>query len=193
MYDIKRYKSELREEYLNKRRAIPADKKRELDDKICACILNSVSYKYYDTVLLFSALPDEPDLSAVAVKALADGKRVAYPRCIPGSRDMKFHFITDLSQLIRGSYGISEPDEKYPVFDTDAPSCSLCCVPAVLVDGQGYRVGYGGGYYDRFLSVYNGASAAVVYSDFIIQSVPHGKYDKKADMIITEGGITGIV
>ena len=193
MYDIKRYKSELREEYLNKRRAIPADLKRELDKKICANILNSVSYKYYDTVLLFAALPDEPDLSAVAVKALADGKRVAYPRCIPGSRDMRFHYITGLSQLIRGSYNISEPDEAYPVFDTDSPSCSLCCVPAVAVDGQGYRVGYGGGYYDRFLSVYNGASAAVVYSDFIIQSVPHGKYDKKADMIITEGGIIRIV
>lgn len=192
MYDIKAKKSELRAEFLAKRRAVPADKKRKLDGMICKNIINCRSYSYYDTLLLFAALYDEPDLSDLALKALSDGKRVAYPRCIPGSRDMRFHFITSLSDLKKGSYGIYEPDESLPVFDPEDQSCCLCCIPAVTSDRQGYRIGYGGGYYDRFLNVYRGASATVVYSFMTAPSVPHGKYDKKADMIITEGGIVRI-
>ena len=193
MTDLKKLKGDLRSEYLQKRRQIKAKLKQEYDKKLCDVITNSVSYKYYDTLLLFAALPDEPDLSAVALKALSDGKRVAYPRCVKGERKMIFRYVTDLKQLCRGSFGISEPDEALPAFDTDAVSCSVCFIPAVITDGFGYRIGYGGGYYDRFLSRYNGATATVVYSDFIVSSVPHGKYDVASDMIITEGGIIRIV
>ena len=189
MHDIKAEKNGLRAEFLSKRRAIPVDIKKELDRRICENVINCRSYKYYDTILLFAALPDEPDLSALAEKALSDGKRVAYPRCIPGTRDMRFHFVTDLSQLKQGSYGIYEPDADLPVFDTSAQSCSLCIIPAVISDKAGYRIGYGGGYYDRFLNKFGGAAATAVYSGFVKDAVPHGKYDKKADMIITEGGI----
>ena len=192
MTDLKKLKSELRSEYLKKRRQIPAELKQKYDEALCEVITSSVSYKYYDTLLLFAALPDEPDLSAVAKKALSDGKRVAYPRCVAGERRMIFRYVTDPGQLCRGSYGIFEPDETLPAFDTEAPSCSVCFIPAVVTDKNGYRIGYGGGYYDRFLSSFNGAAATVVYSDFIISSVPHGRYDAASDMIITEGGIKTI-
>ena len=193
MTDLKQQKSDLRQAYLQKRRLITEEQKRINDKKLCAAIVNSVSYKYYDTLLFYAAKPDEPDLSEAAKKALSDGKRVAYPRCVPGERRMVFHYITGLEQLKSGSYGIMEPDETNPVFDPGATSCSVCFIPAVITDKNGYRIGYGGGYYDRFLSAYGGASATVVYSDFIVKSVPHGKYDAAADMIITEGGITRIV
>ncbi len=193
MTDIKKQKAALRETYLQKRRAIPTEQKLEYDKKLCGAIINSVSYKYYDTLLLFSALPDEPDLHELAVRALSDGKSVAYPRCVRGERKMIFRYVKSLGELKRGSFGIPEPDEEAPSFDPSSPSCSVCFIPAVLADKNGYRIGYGGGYYDRFLSDFQGTAATVVYSDFIIPAVPHGKYDAAADMIITEGGITRIV
>ena len=193
MVDLKQQKSDLRQLYLQKRQNITKEQKQIYDKKLCAAIVNSISYKYYDTLLFYAAKPDEPDLSEAALKALSDGKRVAYPCCVPGERRMVFHVVTDLSQLKSGSYGIMEPDEALPALDFSAPSCSVCFIPAVVTDKNGYRIGYGGGYYDRFLSGYNGVSATVVYSDFIVPSVPHGKFDASADMIITEGGITRIV
>lgn len=190
--DLKSEKSLLRQRFLSVRRGIPADKKAEYDSRICRYIINSVSYKYYDTLLLYAALYDEPDLSALAVKAVADGKRVAYPRCVPHSRDMVFHYVTDLSQLKKGTYGIPEPDASLPAFDPGITSCSVCFIPAVAVDRRGYRIGYGGGYYDRFFSSFSGTLAAVVFSGLIADGVPHGKYDLRADVIFTEGGVIAI-
>lgn len=193
LYGIKKEKDQIREKCLQIRRGIPKDIKAGLERKICENIIGSVSYKYYDTLLLYAALYDEPDLSYLAEKALSDGKRVAYPRCIPGSREMRFHYITDLSQLGAGSFGIMEPPEELPVYDTGAPSCSVCFIPAVAADRRGYRVGYGGGYYDRFLSGFNGTLAAVIFSDFLFDHVPHGKFDLQADYTVTEGGILTFV
>lgn len=193
LYGIKKEKSRYREECLQKRRCIPKETKAEYERKICEHIINSISYKYYDTLLLYAALPDEPDLSYLAKKALSDGKRVAYPRCIPGTHDMTFHYVLDPSRLSAGSYGIAEPSSDLPLFDPEGQSCSVCFIPAVAADKNGYRIGYGGGYYDRFLSGFNGTLAAVTFSDFLFDKVPRGQYDIQADFTVTEGGILTVV
>ena len=172
---------------------MPDSKKAEAEHMICEHILNSVSYKYYDTLLLYAALPDEPDLFHLAVSALRDGKRVAFPRCIKENRKMTFHFVENLSGLSRGSYGISEPCADLPVFDPESASCSVCFIPAVAADKNGYRIGYGGGYYDRFLSGFHGTAAVVAFSDFLFDKVPRGQYDIQADFTVTEGGILTVV
>lgn len=190
--DLKKEKSVLRAESLRIRRAIPAGLKAEYEEAICRRIINSVSYKYYDTLLLYAALYDEPDLSAVALDALSRGIRVAYPRCIPHSRLMEFKFISDPSQLKTGTFGIREPGAELETFDPGKQSCSVCFIPAVAADRLGYRVGYGGGYYDRFLSGFGGALAAVTFSELVYDRVPHGRYDLRADVIITERGVVTV-
>lgn len=192
-YDLKIAKSSVRVEYLKKRRAVPKDKKAEFEKKICENIINSASYKYYDTLLLYAALEDEPDLSYLAETAIKDGKRIAYPRCIPESRNMTFRYVTDLSELSVSTYGIKEPGVDAPVFENSDSACCVCFIPAVAVDKHGYRIGYGGGYYDRFLSGFKGTLAAVTFSLLITEKVPHGKYDLKADFTVTEGGILTVV
>lgn len=190
---VKKEKDLIREQCLKKRREMRKEEKAELERRICENVLNSVSYKYYDTLLLYAALYDEPDLSYLAETALKDGKRVAYPRCIKDKKQMTFHFVESLSQLVPGSYGIPEPSDTLPVFDSERPSCSVCFIPAVAADKTGYRVGYGGGYYDRFLSQYHGTAAAVVFSGFLFDKVPRGQYDIQADFTVTEGGILTVV
>ena len=192
LYGIRKEKEELRRKGLERRRAIPDTVRASYEERICRLIVESASYKYYDTVLLYSAIGGEPDLSAVAEKALSDGKRVAYPRCRKGVFEMDFRYVGSLSELSPGSYGINEPGEDAKIFDPGPPSCSLCLIPAVAADRSGYRIGYGGGYYDRFLSRFCGTLATVVFSDLLVGAVPHGKYDIRSDMIITEGGIITI-
>lgn len=192
MTDLKKEKLILRQKYLQIRRSIPTEAKKRYERMICSNFTGCASYKYYDTLLLYAALPDEPDLSAIALKALSDGKRVAYPCCIPQTRNLVFRFVKSTADLVPGHYGIPEPTEDCPVFDPSLPCCSVCLVPAVAVDRSGYRIGYGGGYYDRFLPVFGGSRAAVTFSCLIADRLPHGKYDLRTDVIITEGGILTI-
>ena len=71
----------------------------------------------------------------------------------------------------------------------DGSDVVLCLVPGVVFDVHGYRIGYGGGYYDRFLHDYNGACAGLVYRDFILPVLPHGRFDLALPVMITDGGI----
>ena len=186
---LKILKNELRAVYLEKRKSIPEEQKKAYDAAICRKILASVSYRYAKTVLLYSPLPGEIDVTEVAVAALRDGKQVAFPRCVPGAPIMHFHLVTDLeAQLSRGSYSIMEPSESAPVW-TPSESCEgvICIIPAVVFDRGGHRIGYGKGYYDRYLSTCKRITRlGVIYNDFLLNSIPTGRFDLAADAIITE-------
>lgn len=65
----------------------------------------------------------------------------------------------------------------------------ICIIPGIVYDKKGYRIGYGGGYYDRYLSSFKGTKVGVAYTDFIANSVPHGRFDLAVDVLITERGI----
>lgn len=188
MYGLKNAKTAIRETYLQKRRDMPADEKRMKEELLCQYFLRSASYRYYDTLLLYSPKPEEIDITPIAVKALSDGKRVAYPRCIHGTRLMDFHFVSDTDLNEKNCFGIKEPPADSPKYDPECPGCAVCLIPAIVFDRHGYRIGYGGGYYDRFLSRFTGTMAGVIFSDFITDSLPHGKFDLCADTIFTEGG-----
>lgn len=179
-------KTELRNQYIEKRKAIPAEKKKAADSAICRKLASTVSFRFADTVMLYAALPSEIDLTELVQTALSQGKRVAFPRCVPGAPLMNFHLIEDISTLQKGSFSIMEPPADSPVWvPTDADK-AICIIPGVLFDPAGHRVGYGKGYYDRYFSDKNVQRIGVVYDDFILKSLPHGRYDLAVDLIVTE-------
>lgn len=186
--DIKAYKTELRTTYLAKRAAIPPEEKAMRDKKICDAILSSVSFRYAKTLLAYYPRENEVDIRPALEAALAAGKKLALPRC-EGEHKMRYHFVTTLSGLIPGSYGIPEPAAEAPLYEESNESSTLCLVPGVVFDRHGYRIGYGGGYYDRFLHNFRGSVVGVVYRDFIIPSLPYGRYDLALPVMITDGGI----
>ena len=104
---------------------------------------------------------------------------------------MTFHYISSEADFEKGAYGLREPFASLPFFDpkTEGEKNVLCIVPAVVYDRKGYRIGYGGGYYDRFFGGFKPASIGVVYEEFIMKSVPHGKYDISVDVVASERGI----
>ena len=192
MYEIRNAKNIIREKHKKKRNAITPDKKRELDTKICNRIISLVSFRYAETVLLYAPVNSEIDISPVAEAALSAGKRVAYPRCIPESAEMKFHFVSSTEELSLGYMNIPEPSESAPEFDryntADSGKC-LCIIPALAFDKRGYRIGYGKGYYDRYLSGVDLTRAGVIYGELLVDRVPNGRFDLKVDFIVSERGV----
>lgn len=183
---LRTQKTELRQKYIEKRKAIPKEKKAAADAAICRRIAATVSFRFADTVMLYSALPSEIDLSELVTLALSQGKRVAFPRCVPGSPLMNFHTVTDLSTLQKGSFSIMEPPADSPIWTPTDSDKAICIIPGVIYDPTGHRVGYGKGYYDRYLSDKKVQRIGVVYDDFIVKSLPHGRYDLAVDLIVTE-------
>ena len=183
---LKTQKTELRTQYLLKRRAIPKDKKAELDEAICRRLAATVSFRFSDTVMLYSALPSEIDLTPLINLALSQGKRVVLPRCVPNTPLMNFHPVERLSDLEKGSFSIMEPPADSPIWKPTDTDKAICVIPGVLYDRDGYRVGYGKGYYDRYLSDKQVQKIGIVYDDFVLKTLPHGRYDLTVDFIITE-------
>lgn len=142
--------------------------------------------------MLYSPIGSEIDISPIARAAFKAGKRVAYPRCIANTYEMAFHYVDSPERLVPGSYGILEPDEAMPVLDKrevcERGKC-ICIIPALIYDKQGYRIGYGKGYYDRYLSDFNGTKLGVSYSELILDKLPHGRFDLHTDLIVTERGV----
>ncbi len=189
--NIKEVKNRLRSEFLDLRNAMPAQIKAELDEKITAKLLNSVSYRHANTVLCYYSTDNEVDTHRIIEAALKDGKKVALPRCIPENSTMNFHYINRIDDLEITKMGIYEPKAELPVFDRNE-SLSICIIPAVVFDKGGYRIGYGKGYYDRFLNGYSGAQIGIIYSSCITDKLPRGRYDCAVDVLITEKGIQAL-
>lgn len=179
-------KREIRKVNRQKRAEIEADKKQELDKRICDNIISSMSFKYADVVLMFCPTDEEINILPVFEAAKKCGKRVFFPKCF-AKGIMKFFYVDDLLELKEGKYGIKAPEEAEEFENSVHP---LCIVPSLAVAKNGTRLGYGGGFYDRFLSKFEGISMCVQYDDFVAENLPQEKrYDKKFDVLVTESGV----
>ena len=154
-------------------------------------MLASATFRYADILLMYYPKPDEIDIRPIAEAALAAGKKIAFPRCNPEDHTMVFHYVSSLAELEPGSYNIMEPAATLDAFALEEAERSnvVCIVPAVVFDKKGYRIGYGGGYYDRYLAGFRGTKMGFAYRDFIVNSVPHGRFDLTVDVMITERGL----
>ena len=188
--EIRAKKNALRKKYKKIRAEIVSENKNELDSAMTQAVLSSMSYKFCKTVLLFCSFGDEPDTSEIAKKALDDGKRVFYPKSYEGGiiKFFRVNSMEDLSE--KGMFGIKEPSEEAEEYEAQG-TAELCLVPGLCFDKNGYRIGYGKGYYDRFLAKFKGIAAGFVYSGCISEEsiVFEKRYDKQVDMIFTEKGV----
>lgn len=185
-FDIRKYKKELRAKYKQLRKDMSEQTKAELDDKICRKLVSTDAYKRCKRLLTYVSTDIEVDTMQLIHTALADGKIVAVPRCIDGTRNMDFYIITSDKQLGSGSFGVLEPDpqkcELLTCFDD-----AVCIVPALAYDMYGYRLGYGKGYYDRFLAAHSGLyNIGIEYCSCTVSNLVSGKFDIAADLIVTE-------
>lgn len=183
--DIRPIKSQLREKYRQMRLEMPSEVKAEKDGKIAERITKLWQYRKNRVLLTYVSTAIEVDTRAIIERALRDGKKVAVPRCVPDTRAMEFYFIDCLDDLQPGTFGVLEPFPDPQKLVTDY-SEGMCLVPAFAYDWNGFRLGYGKGYYDRFLSRFRGNIIGICYSECIRPSLPHGRYDRAVDLLVTD-------
>lgn len=187
---IKKQKDDIREEYKERRQTMTAEEKYRRDCALCAAAENLVSFRYAEYVLLYAASADEIDVSRIAEAALERGKKVLFPRCDRKSHTMSYHIVNSLDELVLDETGSAEPPEDAPVYDAqNETGGAVCFVPGLVYDRAGYRLGYGKGFYDRYLSAFSGCTIGVVYSDYILPEVPRGRFDVSVDILLTEKGV----
>lgn len=186
-YDIREEKGALRREYRAKRRALPSDVKSARDYEICTRLLSTATYRYADILLAYAPLADEIDIMPIVRRAFADRKIVAFPLCDTKTSHMTFCTVKSEDELCVGAYGIREPRVDAPLYRYDEKDgAAVCLVPGLLFDAKGFRLGYGKGYYDRYLPSFGGVTVGLVYSDFLLPRVPRGRFDLAMDVIVTE-------
>lgn len=179
-------KKELREKALARRNNIPTKELAEKNRKITACILQNELYKNAKTVFSFVSMGSEVETADILRQAWEDGKTVAVPRTATG-RKMTFLKIESFDDLQEGRFGVLEPvggEEHIP------KAGDLFLVPGVLFDKKKNRIGYGGGYYDRYFEKYQGyRRVGIGFSEQISEtSLPTAEYDIPLDAIVTENG-----
>ena len=184
--DLRQEKNRLRNQYKSIRKSYDPYYKSTMDKYIFRRITGIYQYKSAEVILTYVSKELETDTIRLIKRAWADGKRVAVPKCIDGTRLMKFYYINSFYQLEKSSFGVSEPKEKLCEKLDTVPDNSICIVPGMAFDSSGYRLGYGKGYYDRFLSGYKGLKVGICYSDCIKWALPRGKYDRPVDILITD-------
>lgn len=142
-----------------------------------------------DTVLVFAAMPDEPDTGEILRRALAEGKRLLLPR-VRSKTEMDCVEIPSLSRLRPGAFGILEPPADLPACDTAACVRPLALVPCLAVSRDGVRLGRGGGYYDRFLAHYKGGRLLLCPTAAVPDTLPCDEWDARfaPQEILTEKG-----
>ncbi len=186
---IKKQKDDIREEYKERRRNMIPEEKFKRDSAICTAAAGLVSFRYAEYVLLYAATADEIDIYEIARVAMAKGKKICFPRCDKKNHTMQYHIVSSLDELKPDSYGLLEPTEDAPLYDPADPAGAVCFVPGLVYDRCGYRLGYGKGFYDRYLSAFSGCTIGVIYSDYILPEVPRGRFDVSVDILLTEKGV----
>lgn len=187
MEEIDLVKRHLRKELAAKRDSIPETERADTDRRLCENVTALDLFRQAKTVLVYIPTGSEVSVWGIIRTALEQGKAVAAPVC-GKDHTMDFYAFTDSSQLIPGKYGIMAPDTLICPKVTDF-SGAVCIVPGLAFDRAHYRIGYGGGYYDRFLASHPGVyTIGVCRSAFLTDTLPRDRYDMAVDTVATEKG-----
>ena len=153
-------------------------------------VLTLPEYEKAQTVMLFLNFRDEVETTALAEETLTRGKQLVLPRCAPQGILIPA-LIRDLDQDIKpGTWGIREP-RLQGLREADPWAIDLVIVPGAAFDGQGNRLGYGGGYYDRFFGRLRPEvlRVAIAFATQVLPEVPVDPHDQKMSILVTEEGV----
>ena len=173
-------KAALRKQIREKKRAMSVAEIEEKSRKLGELFTESEAYRQAKTV--YGYLPYNQEVRTVAMleRAIADGKRVAVPKCY--GDEMRFIYMDDLSKVEKGYAGIPEPIADEPVADDET---ALVLMPGLAFDPQGHRIGYGGGFYDKFLAQEpDHPTLALCYDFQMLEHLDTEEFDIPVDTVL---------
>lgn len=185
--DINAEKNALRQHFKSVRKSLT--NKIDLDNLILDNLIKHIDFNKYQSVIVYVSFGIEVDTLKLIEYLRVKNVKIYSPKCYTQDRSMRFFNINDENSLTKGAYGILEPIEN-PLNELTDFSNSLCIIPALSFDNLGYRLGWGGGYYDRFLSLHKDIfKLGLVYTSCLTNTLPRDNFDISVDMVLTEKNI----
>ena len=178
-------KSELRKQVLPEMKALPRQQKQAIDQALTEQLLQHPFYQEAKVIATYLSFPHEFQTQELIEQALRDCKKVLIPKTYSKGR-MDF-VIYDPQQLVKTSFGLLEPQGDLGV--VDASQIDLIHVPGLAFTREGYRIGYGGGYYDRYLKHFTGHTLSTVYPCQIRDFIPEDHDIPVQEVLIDEGNL----
>ncbi len=175
-------KSKLRKQVLQEMKAIPRQQKQFIDQTLTERLLHHPFYQEAKVIATYLSFPHEFQTQGLIEQALRDGKKVLIPKTYSKGR-MDF-VVYDLQQLVKTSFGLLEPQGNLEV--VDASQIDLIHVPGLAFTMEGYRIGYGGGYYDRYLEYFSGHTLSTIYPCQIQDFIPENHDIPVQEVLIDE-------
>lgn len=197
----KKSKAAVRTKVLRRRDALTEQERKRYSQDIIGHFTSLPCYRKADALLAYASYRSEVETYALMEQTLSDNKLVFVPK-VEG-QDMEFYQITELSCLHKGYRDIPEPeaeeDKSYSAYlaRTKAPQHILLCMPGAAFDLARHRIGYGGGFYDRYLRKLSLAgkqiqpvltTVALAYSCQVLKEIPWESHDVIPDILLTEHG-----
>lgn len=130
----------------------------------------------------------EVDTWQIIKRGWEEGKKIVVPKCSHEDRQLDFYYLNSFTELEKVYYGLFEPNPQNTLL-ADKKDISLVIVPGLAFMKNGYRLGFGGGYYDRFLEQFEGGTAALAFREQLVDRVPIEHFDLPVGKIISEGEI----
>ena len=178
-------KSKLRKQVLQEMKAVPQKQKQAMDRALTKRFLQHPFYQEAKTIATYLSFPHEFQTQELIEQALKDGKKVLIPKTYPKGR-MEF-VVYNPQQLAKTSFGLLEPQGDLEVMEPS--QIDLIHVPGLTFTREGYRIGYGGGYYDRYLENFAGQTMSTIYPCQIQTFNPDSHDIPVQEVLIYEGSL----
>ena len=178
-------KSELRKQVLQEMKALPREEKQFIDQALTERLLQHPFYQEAKVIASYLSFSHEFQTQELIEQALKDGKKVLIPKTYP-KRRMDF-VVYDPQQLVKTAFGLLEQQGDLEV--VDASQIDLIHVPGLAFTTEGYRIGYGGGYYDRYLEYFSGHTLSTIYPCQIQDFIPENHDIPVQEVLIDEGNL----
>ena len=178
-------KSELRKQVLQEMKANPREQKQFIDQALTERLLQHPFYQEAKVIASYLSFSHEFQTQELIEQALKDGKKVLIPKTYP-KRRMDF-VVYDPQQLVKTAFGLLEQQGDLEV--VDASQIDLIHVPGLAFTTEGYRIGYGGGYYDRYLEHFSGHTLSTIYPCQIQDFIPENHDIPVQEVLIDEGNL----
>lgn len=173
-------KKSLRKKISEQKRSMTPEQIQVASEKLGE--LFRASEQYRDAKTIYGYLPYNQEVRTVPIlqRALEEGKRVAVPKVY--GDEMRFIYLADLNQVEKSDYGIPEPIDDGPVADDPT---ALVLMPGLAFDKEGHRIGYGGGFYDKFLAAEpDHPTLALCYEFQMVEELPTEEFDIPVDIVL---------
>lgn len=148
-------------------------------------LLDETAMNNAQTIAITLSNRPEIDTTFIIEALWKMNKKVVVPKCSPTDRSMQFFEIESFAQTERAFKNILEPIPQLTE-QVEKKNIDLIVVPGVVFDRKGYRIGFGGGYYDRYLTDFEGPTIALAFNEQVIEAVPREAHDLPVHILITE-------